>query len=130
MENWAKEASATGRRYGNIVFLETGTGKTYIAIMLLKAIFYEGIENLSLSQEEIREYAKATECGAKLEPLKDLKKKYEDRVNHIEKKLDTLEQKIAYNNSRKIVSLLILTKLSGRIHHSNPKPGRAASNHY
>jgi hypothetical protein len=48
--------------------LETGTGKTYIAIMLLKAIFYEGNEDQSLSQELIREYAKATECGVKLEP--------------------------------------------------------------
>jgi hypothetical protein len=58
--------------------------------MLLKAIFYEVGNHFGLSPEEIREYAKATECGAKLEPLKDLKKKYEDRVNLIEKKLDTL----------------------------------------
>jgi hypothetical protein len=89
-ENWAKEDTANGRRYGNIVFLETGTGKTYIAIMLLKAIFYESGNHFGLSPEEISEHAKATECGAKLEPLKDLKKKYEDRVNLIEKKLDTL----------------------------------------
>lgn len=27
--------------YGNIVYLETGTGKTYIAIMLLKYLFAE-----------------------------------------------------------------------------------------
>ena len=27
--------------YGNIVYLETGTGKTYIAIMLLKHLFNE-----------------------------------------------------------------------------------------
>ena len=27
--------------YGNIIFLETGTGKTYIAIMLIKYLFSE-----------------------------------------------------------------------------------------
>lgn len=40
-ENWQREEQPGGKRYGNIVFLETGTGKTYIAIMLLKAIFLE-----------------------------------------------------------------------------------------
>lgn len=47
-ENW-QQVRADGSQYGNIVFLETGTGKTYIAIMLLKAIFMEDIELRNLS---------------------------------------------------------------------------------
>ena len=35
--NWANERMG----YGDIVYLETGTGKTYIAIMLLKYLFSE-----------------------------------------------------------------------------------------
>ena len=34
-ENWANDKNG----FGNIVYLETGTGKTYIAIMLLKYMF-------------------------------------------------------------------------------------------
>lgn len=33
--NWANDTKS----YGNVVYLETGTGKTYIAIMLLKYLF-------------------------------------------------------------------------------------------
>jgi len=33
--NWANDKMG----YGNIVYLETGTGKTYIAIMLLKYLY-------------------------------------------------------------------------------------------
>lgn len=36
-KNWANDRMG----YGNIVYLETGTGKTYIAIMLLKYLFAE-----------------------------------------------------------------------------------------
>ena len=35
--NWANDKMG----YGNIVFLETGMGKTYIAIMLLRYLFSE-----------------------------------------------------------------------------------------
>ena len=57
------------------------------------------------------EMAKATECGAKLEPQKDLTKKYLNRVEFIDKHLDSLDRKVAYNNERKIVSLLIFHQL-------------------
>jgi len=43
-QNWLLEdpvAQPEGKQYGNIVYLETGTGKTYIAIMLLKHLFGE-----------------------------------------------------------------------------------------
>jgi restriction endonuclease len=40
-KNWAKNTplSQQQKEFGHIVYLETGTGKTYIAIMLLKLIF-------------------------------------------------------------------------------------------
>ena len=51
------------------------------------------------------EYTNATRPGAKLEPLQDLLKKYTDRIELIEKRYDSLEAKIHYNNNRTIVSL-------------------------
>jgi len=76
-ENWRNE-----RRFGNIVFLETGTGKTYIAIMLLKAIFGEDLEARGLSDAEMCAQAKATEEGATLKPLssKEIENKYSERL--------------------------------------------------
>jgi len=76
-ENWRNE-----RRFGNIVFLETGTGKTYIAIMLLKAIFGEDLESRGLSDAEMCAQAKATEEGATLKPLssKEIENKYSERL--------------------------------------------------
>lgn len=76
-ENWFNE-----RRFGNIVFLETGTGKTYIAIMLLKAIFGEDLEARGLSDAEMCAQAKATEEGATLKPLssKEIENKYSERL--------------------------------------------------
>jgi ERCC4-related helicase len=43
-KNWRKQSQASAsipNDFGHIVYLETGTGKTYIAIMLLKLIFAE-----------------------------------------------------------------------------------------
>jgi hypothetical protein len=76
-ENWRNE-----RRFGNIVFLETGTGKTYIAIMLLKAIFGEDLEARGLSDAEMCAQAKTTEEGATLKPLssKEIENKYSERL--------------------------------------------------
>lgn len=81
LENWKKESDINGKRLGNIVFLETGTGKTYIAIMLLKAIFF--ISNVGIYNTEIQEHAKEIEIGAKLEPLHDITQKYTKRIELI-----------------------------------------------
>lgn len=89
--------------------------------MLLKAIFFEGIEHQGLSEAEMCEQAKATECGAKLEPLKNLTIKYKDRIDFVEKHLDTLEHKVRYNNNRKIVSLLKLNQTYRRSLLSRPR---------
>jgi type I site-specific restriction endonuclease len=88
-QNWSKES--VGNRYGNIVFLETGTGKTYIAIMLLKAIFYEDCEKKGLSDVEMNAQARETATGATLKPLEDseIKDKYDLRHAKITR-FDTL----------------------------------------
>ena len=44
---WEKESQDDGRGFGNIVYLETGTGKTYIAVMLLKALFNDKLKQLA-----------------------------------------------------------------------------------
>ena len=46
--NWKVE-EASGRNFGNIVYLETGTGKTYIAVMLLKHLFSENVPRFEQS---------------------------------------------------------------------------------
>ena len=85
-ENWSKENGPEGKRFGNIVFLETGTGKTYIAIMLLKAIFLEeSIMHREISEREIFKKVKETEIGERIDPLKDLQKKYTDRMEIVDK---------------------------------------------
>ena len=43
---WRQEYSGTGKGYGNIVYLETGTGKTYIAVMLIKHLFDDQVKKL------------------------------------------------------------------------------------
>ena len=40
--------------FGNIIYLETGTGKTYIAIMLLKYLFSERFIDYRTRLEEKR----------------------------------------------------------------------------
>ena len=42
-QNW-REEETSGRNFGNIVYLETGTGKTYIAVMLLKHLFNDKVK--------------------------------------------------------------------------------------
>lgn len=91
LENWRKESDANGKRLGNIVFLETGTGKTYIAIMLLKAIFASPINGLN--DAEVLENAREIEIGASLEPLRDTTHKYSERIDKLQNEYDTLELK-------------------------------------
>lgn len=122
LENWRKESDANGKRLGNIVFLETGTGKTYIAIMLLKAIFAS--PRSGLNDAEVLESAREIEIGASLEPLRDTTQKYAERIDKIQNEYDTLELKQHYNYNRKIVSLSYQhNSNTGCLHYPNSKPG-------
>ena len=48
-QNWANDKMG----YGNIVYLETGTGKTYIAIMLLKYLYSDRFVDFKARLESV-----------------------------------------------------------------------------
>ena len=65
--NWANDSMV----YGNIVYLETGTGKTYVAIMLIKYLFSSKFIDYQTRLAKAKEEAKLanTELEEPLEPI-------------------------------------------------------------
>jgi ERCC4-related helicase len=41
------------KHYGSIVYIDTGAGKTYIALMMIKEVFGEGEEIKMLTEKQI-----------------------------------------------------------------------------
>lgn len=110
-ENWEKESGPYGHQYGNIVYLETGTGKTYIAIMLLRALFYSDIEKQGLSDAQMCEEALKTQTEA-LSPLSDdqVDKMYIDRQNLLDQSYKSHEKKVLFNKQNKKAIFIIPTQ--------------------
>ena len=72
-QNWANDKMG----FGNIVYLETGTGKTYIAIMILKYLFSPGF--ISYHMRLLK--ARLNQPTGVLEPLEPIGLKEEKDIN-------------------------------------------------
>ena len=46
LNQWQKDESV-GENFGSIIFIETGAGKSYISLMLIKSLFGERHDKLS-----------------------------------------------------------------------------------
>jgi hypothetical protein len=107
--NWLNQKE----HYGHIVYLETGTGKTYIAIMLLKLIFAESKQEEELSElrsvQDLNDSMvseRSAQC-MQLTPLSDeeMRAKRKERFDLVGKSCepDEKEESKSEENNEKII---------------------------